>query len=133
MTFEDHFSAWLTNSIGQTIPGTVKAFCFNLNEPAGVKGVKFGIELVGTNSFDEDDPDWGCDEAWSPQPRSIPIPLDYSGRTWEECLEKMKDMVGRTLLQETQTTRRLKASDGIGIGFVDGDLEIIWKPQQPPA
>jgi hypothetical protein len=133
MSFETDFTTWLTKVAEQAFPDTVKAFCFNLNEPAGKKDVKFGIELVGTASFAKDDPDWACDEAWSPQPRSIHIPLDYSGKTWEECLEKMKELVERTLLPETPATSRLKKSEGIGIGFVDGDLEIIWKPQQPPA
>jgi len=126
--FEQHFASWLDESLGQDIPDTVEAFCFNLWEPAGQPGVEFAIELIGTGACDEDDPDWPCDEVWEPVPRTILIPIDYSGDEWQSCRHKLKALVLKHLETESPAIQKLKSSQGIGIGFVDGDLEVIWKP-----
>jgi hypothetical protein len=128
MDFEATFTQWLESCGAEAIPTTVQGFSFNLFEPAGETGVKFGIELVGADRFDEDDPDWACDEVWSPKARRLPIPVDYSGTTWDQCLQTMKTLVLKQLKADTPMARRLKMVQGIGIGFVDGDMEVIWKP-----
>ena len=64
MDFENTFESWLSNSLSQEIPDSVRAFSFNLYEPALVDDVKFGVELIGAESFNEDDSDWACDEVW---------------------------------------------------------------------
>ena len=126
MDFEAQFTAWLTDSLSQSIPDFVRAFSFNLYEPAMVDGVAFGIELIGSGEFDENDPDWPCDEVWEPETRGINIPVEYSGDIWEECLQKLKALVITKL--DSPSMAELKTAQGVGIGFVDGDLEVIWKP-----
>lgn len=128
MDFEKHFESWLNESLAQEIPSSVNAFSFNLYEPAFVDNVKFGIELIGAEAFDEDDPDWACEEIWEPKTRGIDIPISYSGDTWEACLEKLKTLVTKHLGTDSPFIQVLKSKQGVGIGFVDGDLEIIWKP-----
>jgi hypothetical protein len=81
MSFEDQFSRWIDDSLAADTPSSVKAFSFNLCEPAGIAGVKFGVELIGAGTFDEDDPDWACNDVWEPQVRGIPIPKNYSGES----------------------------------------------------
>jgi hypothetical protein len=128
MDFEQQFAAWLNDGLAGDTPDNVKAFSFNLYEPAGIPDVKFGVEIVGAGSFDAEDPDWPCDEVWEPQPRGIPIPVAYSGDTWEECLQRIRTLVVQTLGGQSPAVQQLKSSQGVGIGFVDGDLEVIWKP-----
>ena len=128
MDFEKVFETWLDESLSQEIPKSVVAFSFNLYEPAFIDDVKFGIELIGAEAFDEDDPDWACEEAWEPKARGIDIPVSYSGDSWEECLEKLKALVQKHLENNSSFVQVLKSKEGIGIGFVDGDLEILWKP-----
>lgn len=128
MDFEQTFASWLTSSLEEELPGSVKAFSFNLYEPALVDGVKFGIELIGAGEFNKDDPDWACDEVWEPETRGINIQVAYSGDQWEQCLQNLKALLIRTLDSDSPAVRKLKSSQGIAIGFVDGDLEIVWKP-----
>lgn len=128
MTFESIFTSWLAVATKPPISDEVKAFAFNLYEPAGKPNVKFGIELIGAGHFNEDDPDWPCDEIWEPQPRGIDIPVSYSGTDWESCLDKMKTLVATLLSKNDAVALKLKVVEGIGIGFVDGDLEIVWMP-----
>lgn len=127
MDFESDFESWLNESLAQEIPSSVKAFSFNLYEPAFIDGVKFGIELIGSEAFDENDPDWACEEVWEPKTRGIYTPISYSGDTWEVCLEKLKALVIKQLGTDSPSIQLLKSKQGVGIGFVDGDLEIIWK------
>ncbi|MEM9186432.1 MAG: hypothetical protein AAGB00_08055 [Planctomycetota bacterium] len=126
MAFENDFTEWLAEGLAQPIPKSVCAFAFNLFEPAGESGVRFGIELVGASSSDKDDPDWACEEVWAPANRRLSIPEQYSGSDWQACLKKMKSLVQELLEVDTQVAQRLKRYSGVGIGFVDGDLEITW-------
>ncbi len=86
------------------------------------------IELIGAGMFDENDPDWPCDEVWEPVPRNLFIPVGYSGENWESCLQRLRALVLKEFDADSPAARMLQSSQGIGIGFVDGDLEIIWKP-----
>lgn len=128
MHFEQQFESWLNESLSQDIPATVKAFSFNLYEPAFVDDVKFGIELIGAEAFDEGGSDWACEEVWEPTTRGIDIPTSYTSESWETCLQRLKLLVLRHLDSDSPAIQKLKSKQGIGIGFVDGDLEIIWKP-----
>lgn len=127
MQFEDIFLAWLDESLAEPIPASVVAFSFNLFQPAFVENVKFGIELIGAGNFDENDPDWPCDEVWEASVRGINVPVEFSGEDWEECLSIMKRLVLQYVESNSPAGRRLLDSSGIAIGFVDGDLEVIWK------
>jgi len=128
MEFEKKFVDWIDASMQEDIPETAKGYSFNLYEPAGEDGVSFGVELIGAGSFDESDPDWACKEVWEPNERGISIPEEYSGQEWEGCLEKMRDLLIKFLSGNTLSAKKLKSSQGIGLGFVDGDLEVIWMP-----
>jgi len=122
--FKSLFIAWLNQGLSGPIPDDVKAFSFNIYEPAFEEGIKFGIEIIGAGSFEEDDPDWPCDEIWEPKQRGLSIPVDFSGDNWEKCLEVMTGEVNE-LLSSNQPSAIILNTKPIGIGFVDGDLTII--------
>ncbi len=121
MSFETTFHNWLNKSLSKSIPRTVKAFNFNLYET----GSNFGIELIGASEFDADDSDWACQEVFEANPRSLEIPIEYSGQTWEKCLKKMKALVLIQLNSKSLASQVLNQSKGVGIGFVDGDLQVL--------
>lgn len=127
MSFENDFKEWLAKGLEKPIPITVKAFSFNLFEYPETPECKFGIEIVGTSNFDANDSNWACDEIWEPSVRAIEIPRSYSGSHWEECLEKAKALV-TDYLSTMPEGDIFKSKLGIGIGFVDGDLDVIWQP-----
>ena len=127
MDFENEFALWLENGLDVEIPEGIRGFSFNLFEPARIPGVKFGIEIIEAATFDEEDPDWTYDEIWEPSIRQLAIPLDFSGDKWKVCLDRMKELVVNYLKSNTNATRKLKSVEGVGLGFIDGDLEIVWK------
>jgi hypothetical protein len=93
-----------------------------------IDGVKFGVEIIGAGEFDANDPDWVCDEVWEPEQRKLNIPIEYSGNSWEMCLERITKLVTDTLKENLNLATKLKESMGVGVGFVDGDLIIVWQP-----
>ncbi|MDR2012170.1 MAG: hypothetical protein LBQ20_03845 [Rhodanobacter sp.] len=127
MAFEADFTEWLKQALETKAPAKVKAFSFNLFEPAEIKNVKFGVELIGAGTFDEDDPDWATDEVWEPSQRWIGIPLSYSGKKWEACLEKITSLLSRQIESSTEVAKILQSKKAVAVGFVDGDLEVIWQ------
>lgn len=124
MNFEKTFREWANKSLAEKIPANVKAFSFNLYET----GVDFGIELIGAGSFDVNDPDWATDEVFEPSQRRLEIPVSFSGETWEQCLENMRKLVFSYLNSNEPGAKVLNQGQGVGIGFVDGDLRLLKTP-----
>jgi hypothetical protein len=126
MDFAEEFDAWLANALKHPVSSTVVAFSLNLYE-LGLPDTKFGIELIGAGKFDAEDSDWACDEVWVSEPRGLAIPATFSGDSWEACLRVMRCLILESLSKPTVATARLKASNAVALGFVDGDLDIIWR------
>jgi len=125
MNFEESFCAWLGESVSEPIPTSVKAFAFNLFEYPETPTVKFGVELIGAGSFDLADPDWACDEVWEPSCRRLEIPTSFSSQAWEDCLDRVKGLVLGCLESQLHGPL-LKRGEAVGLGFVDGDLNLVW-------
>ena len=123
MSFSTTFSDWLDRALPATQPPTVKAFSFNLTN---VYGKEYAVEVVGASRFDESNPDWACDEVWSPTPRQIDIPSGALGTEWEDVLPAASKLVLEYLASGARKDV-LKSSEAVGIGFVDGDLHILWR------
>ncbi|BCV35900.1 hypothetical protein [Shewanella chilikensis] len=121
MEFESRLFEWINQALADGMPPRVKAFNFNLFET----GPDFGIELIGSSEFDEADSDWACEEVFEPKQRQLRIPLSYSGGDWEQCLESMKAAIQVYLQTDEPGAAILHQAEGIGIGFVDGDLELV--------
>ena len=122
--FPEQFEDWLNKSMTQHIPAEVVAYSFNLFEYG--RGM-YGMELIGASEFDPDDRDWACEEIWEPDPRELEISEDFCCSDWESCLRDVRSLVLNVLEKSTPAVARLKTSKGIGIGFVDGDMDIIWQ------
>lgn len=126
MSFSEEFNGWIVSALASEVPKTVVAYSFNLFElPPG--DAKYGIELIGSDEFDTDDSDWACSETWVANPRSISIPRASGDGPWEECLDHVKGLLMNTLSKSSATASKLKDARAVAIGFVDGDLELIWK------
>ena len=123
--FEEHFEHWLSSCLSGGCPSEVVAFTFNLFEQE-IEGSRFGIELVGTSEFDPADSDWACSEVWEPsQGRSIAIPILFCTSDWQVCLAEMTTLIVAISTTNTRLGFILKSVEGVGIGFVDGDLNLI--------
>jgi hypothetical protein len=124
MNFEQAFREWANRSLTEKIPAEVKAFSFNLYET----GVDFGVELIGASHFDVSDSDWACDEVFEPSQRRLEIPLAFSGEKWEQCLDNMRKLVSSYLNSNEPGAKVLNQAQGVGIGFVDGELHLLKRP-----
>jgi shikimate kinase len=124
MTFEDSFEAWLTSSTNTAVPASVRAFSFNLCEFED-NSSPFGVELIGSPDFDMEDNDWACDEAWEATPRMLRIPVAFSSSSWETCLAAMKRLIVAAI-DDDGAGQVLKTREGIAVGFIDGDLDVVW-------
>lgn len=123
------FHEWLSSALLVPVPDQVAAFSFNLFESARVEGVRFGVELVGAEHFDPEDSDWACEEIWVAEPRELHIPITFSGEGWEECLQKMNALLQFELEHQRGVSSILKSRRALALGFVDGDLQIVWSSE----
>lgn len=106
------------------IPKEVRAFSFNLYE-LDSDDLPFGVQLIGSSIFDIEDEDWACEQVWDATPRILEIPVTFSMNSWETCLANMKRLVLAAMDQKT-IGETLKTREGVAIGFVDGDLDLVW-------
>ena len=118
----DEISKWLDNALNQEIPDKVVAFCFNLYEDGNNK---WSMEFVGTDRFDVDDEEWGCDEVTDFGTRTNSYTWEES-KKWNEILNEITSLLKDYLVSGTYS-ECLKEKCGIGVGFVDGDIEIIYQ------
>lgn len=112
---------WLDNILKQEIPQNIVAFCFNLYDDGEQK---WSMELVGTQRFDINDSDWPCDEITDLGTREIPFSWE-SAAEWNKVLEWTSSIL-KEYLEKGKYADVLKAKSGVGIGFVDGDIEILY-------
>ena len=108
---------WITD-IDNTdeLSSDIRALCFNLYEP-------YGIEMIGSSWFDEEDEEWACDEDFKPTQRVCPnfnVPDSF---TWEEVLEIVISIL-KELINEVPGLKLFKV-EHITAGFVDRNLIII--------
>ena len=114
-------AAWLDNALEQSVPEEVVAFCFNLYEDGDNS---WSMELVGTASFDEEDMDWACDEVTDFGTREVPFVWGKDAQ-WNEVLDEILEVL-KSYLENGAHAGVLKEKNGVGVGFVDGDIEIIY-------
>ncbi len=121
----DEISEWLDDvleDISETgIPNEVLAFGFNLYDNGDGN---WSMELIGTSEFDTDDEDWMCNEVTDFDTRDNPFQWDKKAK-WEEILNDVTYLLKR-YLESGKYADVLKAQFGIGVGFVDGNVEILY-------
>ena len=117
MEYRD-FEKWVDTALAVELPENIEAFCFNLYE----KGNNvYAVEIIGSPTFDETDEDWACDEVFNN--RAYPL-CWKSNKSWEGALEDTKSLVKR-YLKEGKYASLLLSKKGVGVGFVDGNIELL--------
>ena len=133
--FETRFHKWLDKSLSKNVPASVKGFAFNLFQYPWINktGPKYGVELIGADRFDENDSDWACNEVFEGSPRSHKIPIEFSGEDWEQCLRKVSRLISNYINSSANGVEALTSVQGIGVGFVGGDLQLLKNNSIPPV
>ncbi len=117
------FCEWLDNILGGgDIPKEAIAANFNLYEDTDKQ---WSAEIVLTSRFDEDDQDWACDEVTDLGSRENLFSFEFEGE-WDAVLEMYVNAVEEYLV-DGKYADKLKTFVAVGVGFVDGDIEIVYK------
>lgn len=115
-----NFTEWLDDILSKELSPDITAINFNLYEDTDNQ---WSIEFVGAGSFDADNSDWACDEIFVTRDN----PFTWTEETaWETILSKSVNEI-QTYLETGDYAGKLKAYKGIGAGFVDGDITIIYQ------
>lgn len=114
--------AWINSLQLHDLSEDVVAFCFNLYD--GCDGENWSMELIGASCFDEGNEDWACDEVADFNSRNPDFKWKKNAQ-WDEILGDMVALLSR-YLGEGQFAQTLKSRTAVAVGFVDGDLEILF-------
>lgn len=114
------FFEWLDLILKNELNSEIKAINFNLYEDTDNK---WSIELVGTFSFDKDNVDWACDEVFATRDNPFVIECESDWKSMEEFFVGLVN----EYLSFGKYAGKIKEYQAIGIGFVDGDLHILYE------
>lgn len=114
------FEKWLNRIFEENIPIEGAAINFNLYEETDNN---WAIQLISAPYFDEEDPDWCCEEVFSTCEELFSW---HQNSGWEEIFKISCDLI-RKYLNEGKYSEVLKKYQAVAVGFVDGDLEIVYK------
>lgn len=120
MMYNEDFSKWLDSNLEQ-LPPDIVAVNFNLYEGSNDT---YDIQLIGTDTFDEEDEDWACEEIFTTGEDIFLMPRTDDIEDWEDALDFITKMV-RKYLEDGKYANMLKGLQAVGIGFVDGEIEIL--------
>lgn len=117
------FSDWLDSVLAENTFAGVKAFNFNLYEDCENGNAVFSVQLIGAPAYDAEDSDWACEEIFSTGENLFYI---SDCDDWDECLQIFADLL-EEYFEKGKYANKLKDSEAVAYGFVDGDLEIAYE------
>ena len=83
---------------------------------------------MATSRFDRNDSVWAVDPIFfTPEEHLFLLERRQGDTDWERALEEAKLLVER-YLHDGQGAATLLRSRGVGCGFVDGDVSVLWPP-----
>ena len=120
------FYSWIDEVLARPVPCSTEAFHFNLYE--GSDSVH--VQLVGADTFAPgENPStdyWPGAETFSTGEDIFEIPFSVAGNDWSEWLQTVVDLV-TSYLAEGAGSEVLRSKSGVGLGFVDGDMHVVWQ------
>jgi hypothetical protein len=116
------FEAWLDGHLVAAKASKSVAYNFHLYEYEN----SFGMQLVGVITYDQDDPFDYDDEVFSSKEDIFMLPRTDAKDNWRKGLKLGSDLV-RKYLDHGRYAHQLTSSHLVGVGFVDGDIEIIHR------
>ena len=124
----EEFSHWLDSLLeNNDMPENTVDFNFNLYEQSEEDSV-CGIQLIAADRFDpENGDDWACCEAWSSEEDIFCVSTaDEDDRSWQGAQKLITEMISE-YLENGKYGNILTAATAVGVGFVDGDIDIIYR------
>ncbi|MDT8716232.1 hypothetical protein IAI10_06150 [Clostridium sp. 19966] len=116
-------SVWINRVLEQELPKGIKAFNFNIYEG---EEETYDIQLIGSDNWDKESSDWACTDYFTTGEDICYIEKNNDIDDWELGLNYVIEMITR-YLEEGKNSYILKSVYAIGVGFVDGDINIIYE------
>ncbi len=124
MEIYQEFEKWLNSLLENDMPENTAAYNFNIYEE---DDETYGVQLIASDEFSEEDDDWACSEIWSSEEDIFYIDhSDEKDADRERGLEFISVLIS-DYLEKGGKSAKLKAVNAVGAGFVDGDLKIIYR------
>ena len=119
------FADWLNSLLEKDVPENTKAYNFNLYEE---EDETYGIQLIASDRFYENDGgEWACSEIYSSEEDIFYIDhSDEKNADRQRGMEFICSLINE-YLKNGKYSDKLKNSKAVGAGFVDGDIEILFK------
>lgn len=113
---------WIKTTNEETgCPTDVIALNFGLFE--SVNG--YGIYLIGSKSYDENDDDWACDIDFEPPNKYLMLTHDdVQNMNWKEIQHEVTNIISK-YISDKRNNISLFQNKIVTIGFDDGNLERI--------
>ena len=119
MILYSDFEKWLDSIFTSKLDSTIIALNFNIYETPN----SYDIELIGSDEFDEEDEDWACNTVFSSNTMFEIENNTFSN--WESALEFISGLI-KEYLNNGNNSNYIKSFKGIGVGFIDGDIDILY-------
>lgn len=120
------FNDWMDDILENADFTNIIAVNFNLYEGTDKT---YHVELIGSDQYTPGDNEWACNEVFTTRDHLfIIVGLDV--KSWEEALAHFKADV-LAYLKKGRYNSKLLSMRAVGIGFVDGDLEILHEEAWP--
>lgn len=116
----EEFEKWIDDVIGSGLPDETVAVNFNLYEES--EDNTWAVQFICADTFDEEDGDWACDEIFSSD-ENMYIWTETGG--WEKALDTAASNI-KEYLEKGQYAKDLKKFEAVGVGFVDGDIDLVY-------
>lgn len=114
------FSWWLDSVLEKSLPDETVAINFNLYEDGKSH---WSMELVATSSFDKENDDWACDELFTTRDNPFEWQEDCD---FNRTLHFAEEIIRRYLAEGKYKDELIRYS-AIGVGFVDGDILLVYE------
>ena len=118
------FFDWLDKYLTKDLSTDILAVNFNLYEGVEKSEEIYFIELVGCNVFDETNEDWACKGVSFTGKDFFIISKTSVIAHWEKGLIYITNLA-KNYLDNGKHANKLKSLTAVGIGFVDGNINII--------
>ena len=116
------FNKWIDAALSRKIPRNTAAFHFNLYE--GRDSVH--VQLTGTKRFDAGSQDWPEECTFTTGEDIFEFPYSAVTAKWETNLKASISAI-RQYLSSGANAPVLKSLEGVGVGYVDGDVHVVWQ------
>ncbi len=121
----NEFESWIDYLLEtNTMPEDTRALCLNLYDDGDNI---YSLQIVAANRYSDTDSDWPCDEVWSSGEDIFSIDIsDEENKDRQHAYDIFKEIVAEYLL-EGKYSGLLTSYLVLAMGYVDGELEIIYK------